>query len=293
MREARQVPQRLPIIIFSREIATIFERHEPSWDPHSRTAASLGGGSGTSPVPPAERWAARRWRPHTRPRGWRGWLGARAPCRAPRRAPCTHGRGRGRAADPAMCLAASLAATVSTCCAAWLLPGASDTAASRPSVASSGGVAAFRPPDGRAQPRGTRAAGRRQLASTAAMALARCWGLPHWVWLRDVFLRMEERALPKSVSGSGSFGPINVLDGRMLAVSSSATLSASALAVSCGSIEGAGLLAEPATLNTATLIAAKSSDQLVLSDNLAGNGPLTKLARERSYCRAAGVSTAR
>ena len=80
-----------------------------------------------------------------------------------------------------------------------------------------------------------------------------------------------------TVAGSGSFGPVNVSVGGTFAVSTSASPLASSLAVSGGSITGAGQSALPAIIGGAALVAPNPGDMLVLSGDLSGSGPIDKL----------------
>jgi autotransporter-associated beta strand protein len=80
-----------------------------------------------------------------------------------------------------------------------------------------------------------------------------------------------------TVSGSGSFGAINVLQAGKVAISPSASPIASSFFVSGGSIAGAGQTVVPTTVHSADLVAPNPSDLLVLSGNLGGDGLLEKL----------------
>jgi fibronectin-binding autotransporter adhesin len=80
-----------------------------------------------------------------------------------------------------------------------------------------------------------------------------------------------------TVKGTGAFGPINLLNGGVLAISSSAGPMAASLVVSGGSISGTGQWAQSATLHGAALIAPNPTDLLVLSGDLSGDGSVTKL----------------
>ena len=80
-----------------------------------------------------------------------------------------------------------------------------------------------------------------------------------------------------TVSGSGSFGPVNVFVGGTFAVATDASPAASSLAVSGGSITGAGQSAIGATIGGAGLVAPNPGDHLVLSGNLIGSGSIDKL----------------
>ena len=80
-----------------------------------------------------------------------------------------------------------------------------------------------------------------------------------------------------TVSGSGSFGPINVLQAGMVAIAPSASPIAPSFNVSSGSIAGAGQSAVPTTVHSAYLVAPNPADVLVLSGNLSGDGLLDKL----------------
>ena len=79
-----------------------------------------------------------------------------------------------------------------------------------------------------------------------------------------------------TVQGSGAFGPINVSEGGMLAIANSANFLATSLAVSSGSIMGAGQSVLPATVADAMVDTPKVTDTLTLSGNLCGAGPLIK-----------------
>ncbi len=79
-----------------------------------------------------------------------------------------------------------------------------------------------------------------------------------------------------TAKGSGIFGPIDVSDGGMLAMAANASLLATSLAVSSGSIAGAGHSVSPATVADVTIATPDVTDTLTLSGNLSGAGPITK-----------------
>ena len=79
-----------------------------------------------------------------------------------------------------------------------------------------------------------------------------------------------------TVQGSGTFGPVNVSDGGMLVIATSASPLATSLTVSSGSIAGAGQSASSATVAEATIATPNVTDTLKLSGNLSGAGPVTK-----------------
>jgi autotransporter-associated beta strand protein len=80
-----------------------------------------------------------------------------------------------------------------------------------------------------------------------------------------------------TVSGSGSFGPINVYSGGIVAFSPSAAPVAAGVVVSGGSMGGSGSTPQAATINTAYLVAPLAADLIVFSGNLSGSGAVTKL----------------
>ena len=82
-----------------------------------------------------------------------------------------------------------------------------------------------------------------------------------------------------TVSGSGSFGPVNVFVGVTFAVSCQRCQPAGhrAQAVSGGSITGAGQSAVGANIGGAALVAPDPGDRLVLSGDLSGGGSIDKL----------------
>ena len=80
-----------------------------------------------------------------------------------------------------------------------------------------------------------------------------------------------------TVSGSGSFGPVNVFVGGTFAVATNASPAASSLVVSGGSITGAGQSAIGETIGGAAPGCAKSRRPLSLSGNLIGSGSIDKL----------------
>ena len=81
-----------------------------------------------------------------------------------------------------------------------------------------------------------------------------------------------------TVQGTGNFGQINVFEGGTLAVSLAAGPLASSLILSGGSISGTGQLTQSATiLNSAALVVAGPTAQLVLSGDLSGDGSVTAL----------------
>jgi autotransporter-associated beta strand protein len=79
-----------------------------------------------------------------------------------------------------------------------------------------------------------------------------------------------------TLSGSGTFGLINLLSGAALDVSNNGGLAAAAVSVFGGSIAGGGAVAAPLTVHSASLLA-NPGDELVLSGGLSGDGTLTKL----------------
>ena len=80
-----------------------------------------------------------------------------------------------------------------------------------------------------------------------------------------------------TVSGSGSFGPINVLQAGAVVAATSAVPAPTSLTVTSGSISGAGNLAVSATVADAILATPDLTDVLTLSGNLSGAGPITKI----------------
>ena len=80
-----------------------------------------------------------------------------------------------------------------------------------------------------------------------------------------------------TVSGSGSFGPINVFQGGTLAIAPSASPILPGLVVSSGRIAGTGQSATPVTIDAADIVVPDLTNQLLLSGNLSGSGALTKL----------------
>ena len=80
-----------------------------------------------------------------------------------------------------------------------------------------------------------------------------------------------------TVKGGGTFGAINVFDGGTLAISPSGSPQASFLEVSGGSLAGTGQFAQSATVDGAALVVPNPTDRLVLSGDLTGDGPVTKL----------------
>ena len=80
-----------------------------------------------------------------------------------------------------------------------------------------------------------------------------------------------------TVSGSGSFGPINVLQAGAVVVATTAVPAPTSLTVTSGSISGAGNLAVSATVADAILATPNLTDVLTLSGNLSGPGPITKI----------------
>ena len=79
-----------------------------------------------------------------------------------------------------------------------------------------------------------------------------------------------------TVQGSGAFGPINVFDDGTLAISTTAGPLTASLAISGGSIAGAGQSASPMTVANVTFAIPNLTDSLSLSGNLTGAGPITK-----------------
>ncbi len=80
-----------------------------------------------------------------------------------------------------------------------------------------------------------------------------------------------------TVSGSGSFGPINVMQAGAVVAATSAVPAPASLTVTSGSISGAGNLAVSATVADAILATPNLTDTLTLSGNLSGPGPITKV----------------
>ena len=80
-----------------------------------------------------------------------------------------------------------------------------------------------------------------------------------------------------TVSGSGSFGPVNILQAGAVVYATSASPMASSMVVSGGSLTGAGQSAQAATINAADVVVPDLADQLVLTGDLTGSGSLTKL----------------
>jgi autotransporter-associated beta strand protein len=79
-----------------------------------------------------------------------------------------------------------------------------------------------------------------------------------------------------TVRGSGTFGPINIFDGGVLDVSPGAIIAAPSVTFSSGEISGAGQLAVPVAIQSATVVTAQAGEQLVLSGAIEGSGTLTK-----------------
>ena len=80
-----------------------------------------------------------------------------------------------------------------------------------------------------------------------------------------------------TVSGSGSFGPINVLQAGAVVAATSAVPAPTSLTVTSGSISGAGNLGVSATVADAIVATPNLTDVLTLSGNLSGAGPITKI----------------
>jgi fibronectin-binding autotransporter adhesin len=80
-----------------------------------------------------------------------------------------------------------------------------------------------------------------------------------------------------TVSGSGSFGPINVMQAGAVVAAASAVPAPTSLTVTSGSISGSGNLSVSATVTDATLATPNLTDTLTLSGNLSGPGPITKI----------------
>ena len=84
-----------------------------------------------------------------------------------------------------------------------------------------------------------------------------------------------------TVSGSGSFGPINVMQAGAVVAATTAVPMPTSLAVTSGSISGSGNLAVSATVADAILATPNLTDTLTLSGNLSGPGPITKIGAGR------------
>ncbi len=80
-----------------------------------------------------------------------------------------------------------------------------------------------------------------------------------------------------TVSGSGSFGPINVYQAGAVVAAATAVPAPTSLTVTGGSIMGAGNLSVSATVTDAVMAAPNLADVLTLSRNLSGPGPVTKI----------------
>ncbi len=80
-----------------------------------------------------------------------------------------------------------------------------------------------------------------------------------------------------TVSGSGSFGPINVYQAGAVVAATTAVPAPTSLTVTSGSITGAGNLGVSATVADATIATPNLTDVLTLSGNLSGPGPITKI----------------
>ena len=80
-----------------------------------------------------------------------------------------------------------------------------------------------------------------------------------------------------TVSGSGSFGPINVMQAGAVVAAATAVPMPTSLTVTSGSISGSGNLAVSATVADAILATPNLTDTLTLSGNLSGPGPITKI----------------
>ena len=80
-----------------------------------------------------------------------------------------------------------------------------------------------------------------------------------------------------TVSGSGSFGAINVLQAGALVAAASAVPAPTSLTVNGGTITGAGKLSASATLADAIIATPNLADTLTLAGNLSGPGPITKI----------------
>ncbi len=79
-----------------------------------------------------------------------------------------------------------------------------------------------------------------------------------------------------TVQGSGTFGPVIVQDGGVLSTTATANSTPASLAVSSGSIAGAGQFALPVTVDEATFATPAPADTLRLSGDLSGPGPIIK-----------------
>ena len=79
-----------------------------------------------------------------------------------------------------------------------------------------------------------------------------------------------------TVSGSGSFGPINVYQAGAVVAATTAVPAPTSLTVTSGSITGAGNLRVSATVADATIATPNLIDKLTLSGDLSGPGPITK-----------------
>ncbi len=80
-----------------------------------------------------------------------------------------------------------------------------------------------------------------------------------------------------TVSGSGSFGPINVMQAGAVVAATSAVPAPTSLTVTSGSISGSGNLTVSATVANAILATPNLTDVLTLSGILSGPGPITKI----------------
>jgi fibronectin-binding autotransporter adhesin len=80
-----------------------------------------------------------------------------------------------------------------------------------------------------------------------------------------------------TVSGSGSFGLLNVLSGGVLALSPSASLETGSVVLTDGIISGGGENALSATMHGASQVVPDAANPLELSGALSGDGSLTKL----------------
>ena len=76
-----------------------------------------------------------------------------------------------------------------------------------------------------------------------------------------------------AISGSGSFGTVNVSNSGQVDLSGG-TMRAASVAISTGTIEGNGLLAPPAAIATAATLVPSSSQTLTLANDLTGSGEL-------------------
>ncbi|MGO9110647.1 MAG: autotransporter-associated beta strand repeat-containing protein [Thermoguttaceae bacterium] len=79
-----------------------------------------------------------------------------------------------------------------------------------------------------------------------------------------------------TVQGTGTFGPINVLDGGMLALATIAAMQSTSVVVDQGEILGSGTLGAALTIDSAQVSVVNATDVMTLSGILTGTGALTK-----------------